>query len=199
MVSRFLLLVFYGYIRNAFTYETKVKINKMKKGLVLLLSVVMSVITLHSQESKTLTLRAGTPVQIMSENGLRASKVLAGDEVEFRVATAVNVNDVTVIPYNSLVKGTVTEAKKNAIFGIKGKLSIQINSIVLPSGEIIPLSNKILNFDGNSNTAWVLPVGLLLVWPILLVPGQRGEMKPGYSTMVTVAVDTNIKVNNISE
>ncbi|MBP3253875.1 MAG: hypothetical protein J6M30_05155 [Bacteroidales bacterium] len=149
---------------------------------------------IFAQDVNTVTIKGGTTIQISSENGLRAIHTKTGEDVEFRVMTAVKVNGVTAIPYNSLVIGNVLKAKRSKIFGIKGKLSIQLNYIILPSGERVPLSSKTLNFDGDSRVAWVVPVGVLVCWPILFVTGEKAKMEAGYTTTVTVAADTDIDI-----
>ena len=170
----------------------------MKKNSILSLKMlsVFFMITFafstSAQETKIITINAGTPIQVTCENGLRASETKNGESVNFRVLT-------TVIPYYSLVRASVIKATKSKICGINGKLRIKVMDILLPSGESIPLATRELNFDGDNRAGWVVPVGCLLLWPILFVPGQRAEIYPGYTTTVNVANDTKIKVKNENE
>lgn len=177
----------------------------MKKNSILSLKMlsVFFMITFafstSAQETKIITINAGTPIQVTCENGLRASETKNGESVNFRVLTPVKIDDITVIPYYSLVRASVIKATKSKICGINGKLRIKVMDILLPSGESIPLATRELNFDGDNRAGWVVPVGCLLLWPILFVPGQRAEIYPGYTTTVNVANETKIKVKNENE
>ncbi|MBO6118602.1 MAG: hypothetical protein J6P44_08680 [Bacteroidales bacterium] len=171
----------------------------LKRIILLIVSIICIQYILFSQDT-TVTISAGTYIPITNLNEVRASKVKQGEPVEFIVSQSVRIDNIEVIPYNSIVRGVVREAKKSKIFGRGGKLKIQIENLQLQNGQTIPIANKTLNFDGD-NRSWVPWAGCIggvfLVGTglgLLFIPGERAEIPAGYSTSVTVSSDTDIKV-----
>lgn len=96
-----------------------------------------------------------------------------------------------VIPSGTLVKGKVTEAKKSSLAGTKGRLSININSLNLTTGEPIYFSNTDVRIKGKNRTPLAVVTGLF-IWPCIFIPGTKAVMPAGYEVQATVASNATI-------
>lgn len=167
----------------------------MKKVL-LLMSLLAAVFTTssYSQNTKSVSLKSGIPVTLESLSEIHAADVNIGDEVQFKVSRSVEVDDVDAIPYGTIVRGKVYEAKKNSWFGTKGRLGIEINNIILPNGTNIPLSKKQIYIQGKNRTALSVVLFLVVVWPACFIHGDKAVMPAGYNTDVYTAERVTIPV-----
>ena len=60
----------------------------------------------------SVTVPDGTEIKIMTIEDISGQKVVEGDPLTFKVAEDVKINGVTVIAKDTIVKGTVSSAKK---------------------------------------------------------------------------------------
>ena len=132
-------------------------------------------------------LEAGTQIPLQNVNYVRASNLREGDAVNFRVGRDVMVDDYTVIPYGTNVKGIVYQAKKSSWFGTKGRLGIKINNIDLPGGVSIPLNNGDVYVTGKNRTTLSVLLFLFVVWPACFITGSKAELQAGHEIVATVA------------
>ena len=103
-------------------------------------------------DSKEYELRAGTPIPIQNVTYVKAADLYVGQNVDFRVSQDVRVDDVTLIPNGTIVKGVVYEAKKSSGFGTKGRLGIRVAQIALPNGGVIPVKKGDIYVTGKNRT-----------------------------------------------
>lgn len=148
-------------------------------------TIVSSDVTATGQ--KDLTLKAGTLIPIQNVNYTRAASLSVGQTVLFRVARDVVIDNTTIIPYGTPVKGTVYQAKKSSWFGTKGRLGIAINEIELPSGIKIPLTNGNVYITGKNRTAASVLLFLFVTKPACFITGSKAEMPVGYEITAEVA------------
>ncbi len=161
----------------------------MKK--IIFISLILCGCSIFARATKNIVLKAGTIVPLQSVNQVKAADVQEGQLVDFKVAKDVKVNDVCVIPIGTLVKGKVTEAKKSSIAGTKGRLCINISSLILPSGDPIYFSNTDVRIYGKNRTPLAVAVGIF-VWPCIFIPGSKAVMPAGYEVQATVAANTTV-------
>ena len=161
----------------------------MKK---LFFSLVLSIMAISATIAQEVTVKAGTIVPLQVVNPVKAADVDEGQKVLFRVSRDINVNGVTAIPYGTTVQGTVYEAKRSAVFGIKGRLGIKINEIVMPNGTVIPLTNGDIYVTGKNQTPLSVVVFLFTLFP--LPCGTKAHLPNGYEIQANVASTTTFMV-----
>ncbi|MEE1316925.1 MAG: hypothetical protein U0K35_06825 [Prevotella sp.] len=168
----------------------------MKKFLFFFLFVLTTSIHAHdvavansssADESNQIVLRAGTEVPVQIISPIKAADVRKGQIVPFRVSKDICVNGVTLIPYGTIVRGTVYMAKKSSWWGTKGKLGIQINNIVLPNGAQIPLNNGNVYVTGTNRTPLSVLLFCFVTIPACAICGSKAEIPVGYEHLTTVA------------
>ena len=162
------------------------------KKLILLLACMMS---LTSYAQSEVVVKAGTMVPLQNVNTTRATDVKVGDKMLFRVARDINVNGKTAIPYGTMVKGTVDQAKRSSWWGTKGRLRVNMTDICLPNGDIVPLDNCTAYVCGKNRTALSVSLFLFVVWPACFICGSKAEMQAGYEVVANVAANTTVKVD----
>lgn len=168
----------------------------MKKFLFFFLFVLTTSIHAHdvavansssADESNQIVLRAGTEVPVQIISPIKAADVKKGQLIPFRVSKNICVNGVTLIPYGTVVKGTVYRADKSSWWGTKGKLGIQINNIVLPNGVQIPLNNGNVYVTGTNRTPLSVLLFCFVTIPACAICGSKAEIPVGYEHLTTVA------------
>ncbi|MBQ7421867.1 MAG: hypothetical protein IJV27_06995 [Prevotella sp.] len=165
----------------------------MKKLLMCIAVCTMSVVAFAQKE---VTVKAGTIVPLQISNYTKAADVSVGQKVAFKVSRDINVDGVTAIPYGTLVNGNVYEAKKSSWWGTKGRLGIKINEIILPNGDIVPLTNGDIYVTGKNRTALSLCLFLFVTMPACAICVSKAEIPNGYEIQANVASNVQIKVEN---
>lgn len=146
---------------------------------------------MFAQETKSVEIKAGTIVPLQAVNTVKAADVEEGQTVDFRVSQDVMVNGVCAIQRGTLVKGKVTEAKKSSIAGTKGRLGINVNSLILPSGDPLFFTNTDVHISGKNRTPLAVITGIF-IWPCIFIPGSKAVMPAGYEVQATVASNTTV-------
>lgn len=164
--------------------------NMIKK---IIFSLSMGLICISSYGQKEVTLKAGTLVPIQSVNKVAATDVAEGSTVNFRVSRDINVEGITAIPYGTMVKGKVTEAKRSSWWGTKGRLRVQINEIVMPNGEVVPITNGNIAIYGQNRTALSVVLFCFVTIPACFICGSKAEMQEGYEIQANIAANTTVK------
>ena len=150
---------------------------------------MFSVGTMFAQQK--VTIKAGTIVPLQSVNLVKAADVDEGQTVDFVVSNDIKVGNTVAITKGTLVKGSVTEAKKSSLAGTKGRLKISINNLILPSGDQIYFSNSTVSISGKNRTPLAV-VTACFVWPCIFIPGTKAVMRAGYECQATVGSTTEI-------
>ncbi len=150
--------------------------------------VVVSIMTtcVMFAQGKQVTIKAGTPVPLKITNPVKAADLNEGSQVSFKVARDIMIDGITAIPYGTIAKGKVYKAKKSSVFGVPGKLGINITDIILPNGTNIPLDGGNIYVKG-TNRVWCGVVSLLIFWPTVFVCGGKAELPANYEIEPTVA------------
>ena len=142
---------------------------------------------------KSVTVKAGTIVPLQSVKQVKAADVNEGETVDFRVITDIVVDNSIAIPKGTIAKGVVNTAKKSSLAGTKGRLVININNLILPSGDHIYFSNTAARIYGKNRTPLAV-VTALFVWPCIFIPGTKAVMPEGYEVQAVVAANTEVKI-----
>ena len=111
----------------------------------------------------------------------------------FRLKTLENllINDVVVIPSNQEVLGTITKARKNGMFGRKGRLEFTINEIKTVNGVSVPLDAEVKGKGHSDNGAVAVAAAVSLVGG-LFMKGTNIYYEPGQKFVAVVAADTDL-------
>lgn len=152
-------------------------------------------------ETKTVTLRAGTPVLLALKENVTGKGSNIGDIVKFMVIRPVKVDDVVVINVNTEAIGKIADIKKAKGWGRKGDISLNVNSATAVDGTEVLLSafqkREGDGHVGGATTAGV--VGGLICLPIapvgFLIKGEDGSFPIGYEVKAYTDMDVKIKVD----
>ncbi|MEI8389153.1 MAG: hypothetical protein WCG23_04620 [bacterium] len=174
-----------------------------KKALVTgLLVTLVNVFVCPISMAKELVLDPGTVLNLVVKTQLSSKDSVVGQKVNFDVADDVSVNDAVVIPTGSHVKGVISSVEPKTYFGTSGRVGIQLTSISLASGKIIPVSNIVEKkgvdrFDPDSSS-FVPHVIVCIFLPVLLYMGLtkgKDTIIPAGS-IVQIKTDREIVFNN---
>lgn len=86
------------------------------------------------------TLLQGTPVMLLLDQTVDSRHSKMGQRVAFEVSRDVQLGDRVVIPAGALALGTVTQASHKRLMGHAGRVSVNIDAVRLPGGQVVPLS-----------------------------------------------------------
>jgi len=99
----------------------------------------------------SLVVPAGTVVPITLTTRISTKYAKDGDGIYGRTAFPITVNNKIVIPEGSYVRGKITEVKRPGRVSGKGELTLNFQTLVLPSGVTIPLYSSLGGAGGAGN------------------------------------------------
>jgi len=145
----------------------------------------------QEQVTQTIVIPDGTEFTVVTTEELSSKTATEGDSITFKVDEDVKIDGHTVIAKDSVVKGTVANAKKSGFFGRGGNLSIRIESAMTVDNQKVKLrSAKGKSGDDKTGTTVALVV---LFGPLgFLKKGKQAIIKAG--TQVKVFTDEEKKV-----
>lgn len=136
----------------------------MRRGAILAVVALVAAIGIfpaspvHAQN--TLTIPAGTVLDLRVETGVRANQARPGEEFRATVRSPVFVNGVSAIPSGSTVVGRVIAVANERSFGRPSGVTLHVDRITSPSGESVDVIGDLADERG---TAFItvdnLPVG----------------------------------------
>jgi hypothetical protein len=141
--------------------------------------------------STEITVPDGTELTVVTTEEISSKTAAEGDPLTFKVDEDVKVNGQMVIAKGTLVKGVVSNAKKNGRMGKAGALSIRIESTTTVDEQKIKLrASKGKEGDDKTGTTVALVV---LFGPLgFLKKGKDAKIKEG--TKIKAFTDENLKV-----
>ncbi len=101
-----------------------------------------------------------------------------GDKIRVHVWRDVMVDGEIVVPAGSLVDAEVSRLKTSKIAGVKGKLELSANSVLLRDGREILLSGG-YGKQGRGRVAVSVTLAALVAWPLIFIKGSKAELPPG--------------------
>jgi hypothetical protein len=105
----------------------------------LLIAVCSSVGAAVAQAPAFPTLQQGTPVMLLLDQTIDSAHSKMGQRVAFEVSDDVTIANRVVIPSGSVALGTVTQASRRGWTMRAGKVSVNIDAVRLPGGQIVAL------------------------------------------------------------
>lgn len=139
----------------------------------------------------TKTIPDGMEFTVVTVDEITSKTATEGDQLMFKVAQDVKIDGQVVIAKDSLVKGSVAQAKKAGMMGRGGSLGIRVESGTTVDNQKLKLrSTKGKEGDDKTGTTVALVV---LFGPLgFLKKGKNAVIKPG--TEIKVYVDEEKKV-----
>ena len=137
------------------------------------------------------TIADGTEFIVVTIDEITSKTAAEGDPLTFKVAEDVKIDGQVVIAKDSIVKGSVAQAKKAGMMGRGGSLGIRVESGVTADNQKLKLrSTKGKEGDDKTGTTVALVV---LFGPLgFLKKGKQAVIKPG--TTIKVYTDEEKKV-----
>ncbi len=139
----------------------------------LLLTQLLFTSLLSAQEASlapaaTLTVPAGTPVQLRLNQTVSSLHAHIGDPLKFMVVKDVNIDGLTVIPAGSVASGSVIGVKGKRFFGMGGHVVFSLDSVALVNGDRVTLQAR-QEVKGSSRTR-IMAAGMvaaaIIFWPV---------------------------------
>jgi hypothetical protein len=96
--------------------------------------------SVSAQSSDFPKLLQGTPVMLILDQTIDSAHAKMGERVAFEVSSDVNIGDRVVIPTGALALGTVIQASHRGWIGRGGRVSVNIDAVRLPGGQVVPLA-----------------------------------------------------------
>ena len=145
----------------------------------------------HPPAENLKTIPDGMEFTVVTVDEISSKTAAEGDPLTFKVAQDVKVDGQVVIAKDSLVKGSVAQAKKAGMMGRGGSLGIRVESAMTIDNQKLKLrSTKGKEGDDKTGTTVALVV---LFGPLgFLKKGKNAVIKPG--TEIKVYVDEEKKV-----
>jgi hypothetical protein len=139
-----------------------------------------------SAQNKDVVIPDGTELSVVTTETISSKTATEGDPITFKVDEDLKIDGVVVIAKGAIVKGTISDAKKNGHFGKGGKLSVRIESTQTVDKQPIKLrASKGREGDDKTGTTVALVV---LFGPLgFLKHGKNAEIKEG--TKIKVFTD----------
>ena len=134
----------------------------------------------------SVTIPDGTELKIATTEDISGQKVVEGDPLSFKVSEDVKINGRTVIAKDTLVKGTVSTAKKKGFMGKGGELSVRIESTQTVDDQKVKLRAS-KSGEGGDNMGSTVALTVLFGPLGLLRKGKEAKIKAG--TILTAYTD----------
>lgn len=163
------------------------KKNSALACITLLCCVVFLSTTATAQEKKSVVIKAGTPVEVVTTTEISSKTHPLGTTVDLKVVQPVIVGNVVAIPIGSTVKGKITRSEKSKLFGGKGFIAIEASTLTAVDGTPVPVNGLTFYNEGKSNLGWAI-VGTVCCLFGFLIHGTQG----------IIPADTHLSGNVIS-
>jgi len=147
----------------------------------------------HSANIKTIP--DGMEFMVVTVDEISSKTAAEGDPLTFKVAENVVIDGHVVIAKDSLVKGSVAQAKKAGMMGRGGSLGIRVESATTVDNQKLKLrSTKGKEGDDKTGTTVALVV---LFGPLgFLKKGKNAVIKPGTEIKVYVDEEKKVAITN---
>ncbi|HEX4180684.1 MAG TPA: hypothetical protein VHY32_07820 [Caulobacteraceae bacterium] len=155
---------------------------------------------LQAMATETATLPAGTRLYLILDENVSSAR--GGDDVgtivRCRVWRDVEAHGVVYFKSGTPANCRVDKVSRRNIGGFEGKVSVAGVDTKSADDQTVMLAGG-YNKEGSGHKAVVLTVGLLLLWPVLFVPGGNAELPPGTVFDVSTVNDLRIDVGTLAD
>lgn len=147
----------------------------------------------HKENVNVKVLPDGTEFTVLTVDEITSKTATEGDPLTFKVAEDVKIDGQTLIAKDTIVKGSVAQAKKAGMMGRGGSLGVRIESTTTVDNQKLRLrSTKGKEGDDKTGTTVALVV---LFGPLgFLKKGKNAVIKPGTPIKVYTDEDKAISL-----
>jgi hypothetical protein len=148
-----------------------------------------------TQSANVKVIPDGMEFMVVTVDEITSKTAAEGDQLMFKVAQDVLIDGHVVIAKDSLVKGSVAQAKKAGMMGRGGSLGIRVESATTIDNQKLKLrSTKGKEGDDKTGTTVALVV---LFGPLgFLKKGKNAVIKPGTEIKVYVDEEKKVAITN---
>lgn len=181
---------------------SKIRNSVFIKPLSFITAFALLILTSSFSASKTITIKAGTPVSLQLNSPLSSGNCAQGQMVDFSVMRDVKTAGQIAIPAGTVAKGQVVACKPAKGIGKPGAISVQVKNLTAPDGTMVYLSSPTNQYKGEdkSTLAWIAGgtlffftcIGGLVVF---MIKGGEAEIQTGMSIDAYVSTDTEITID----
>lgn len=93
----------------------------------------------------------GTHVLLRMVNSISTRTAQTGDTVYLQTASPIAASGRVVVPVGSYVTGVVSNAKRSGRVSGRAELSIRIDTLTLPAGQVVKISPHLASVDSNES------------------------------------------------
>ena len=93
----------------------------------------------------------GTHLLLRMVNSISTRTAQAGDSVYMRTASPISDGTHIIVPVNSYVTGTVSEAKRSGRVVGRAELAIRIDTLMLPGGRVVKIAPHLTSVDSDES------------------------------------------------
>jgi hypothetical protein len=168
-----------------------------RKNRVTLAALLMAHVTFFpaaaQADGESASLSSGTRLYLTLDKAVSSKRGESevGEVLPCRVWRDVESGGVVFIKSGTPATCRIDKVKRSNMGGIEGKVSIAGVETKSVDGQLVMLSGG-YNKEGSGRKAAVWTVGLLLLWPVLFVPGGAAELAPG--TVFDVSIVNDLRV-----
>lgn len=172
--------------------------NFIKKAEAIALAAMMSCMFIlpssaSAQTTKDVMIKAGTPIEVATTNDISSKHHPVGTIVDLKLLNPVSVKNEVVIPAGTIIKGKVTQCQKSKLFGGKGSIAIEANTITAIDGTLVPISGISFRAEGKSALGWSI-VGTVCCLFGFLIHGTQGVIPAGTQMSGNVMANTTVAI-----
>lgn len=149
-----------------------------------------------AQTSKDVVVKSGTPLEVATTTDISSKSHPIGTIVDLKLLNPVMVKGEVVIPAGTIIKGKVTQCQKSKLFGGKGMIAIEANTITAIDGTLIPISGISFRAEGKSALGWSI-VGTVCCLFGFLIHGTQGVIPAGTQMSGNVLANTTITLDSV--
>jgi hypothetical protein len=138
----------------------------------------------------------GTEISAVTTETISSKTAHEDDPITFKVDEDVVINGYTVIAKGTLIKGTVTNAKKSGFFGRGGQLNVRLESTTTVDNQKLKVrASKGREGDNKTGTTVALVV---LFGPLgFLKKGKNAEIKEGSKIKVFTDEEKTVNIGTL--
>lgn len=150
----------------------------MRELLICVLCFLMAFPALTYGAQKEIRLPAGTKVYVELAEEVSSKHASLGEMFNARVWENIVIDGQTIIEKGSPTILKVSYVKKAKLLGKNGKIKLKAISTIAIDGKEISLTGG-YHEKGKSKASFVIPLAILVAWPLLFIRGKNAVLEKG--------------------
>lgn len=151
----------------------------------------------------TVRIPAGTTIYCVLDQDISTKRKLSsfvqqGDRVRALVMEDVRVDGHVVVKAGTVVRSSVSKAKRARIAGVRGKLEVEATSVHAVDGSTVNLYGG-YDRSGKGRIALAAALSAVVAWPLIFIKGKQAFLERGVIFDAETAIPTDIEVEPASK